>query len=590
MSPLEPRDESPPQRAWTRPAEEADSTTSLDFLMDVPQRRKTSAAGTDAGTPPKRPPLRKPRGASRLENAAAHERLMRAPLPRTAGRAPGPPSLSSLARPIALPRKTDAPSGKDTPAEPFLPRLRAVEQGQRVEEPKGVFVRPQRLDHLHEPAEAKIHYADLRLSLSGAPLSPKRLIDREEPPEKPLLGPAPRRNIEAPGEPRSPFDPYATSDHSIPEFRFGSLAVGTATPPPEPAPPQPPPPPVTLFADKADQGVQAVHADDEETRVSSSWDVPFALESQAASRESSAWSSEDWGVAEAWSSIQSGSLKNCAASASSVLKDAAGAVGRSRRLLGRALAVAALAAVGYFALTAGAPGSLYRTLGRIADNIEPSAAFEVYDGFEADISEGWRGEGLEAAGPGLARISGFGIHEETNRFDNYRFEFEARIIRRAVSWVLRARDRKNYYAFRLIEQGPEKRRLERYAVIDGKAEEPFVVDVELPALRESGFRRISARLSGSSISTFVDGLRIDYLKDARLPSGGAGFLARKGDEAELRYFTVYGNQDWAGVLLYGTVQTLRKAQQWFPPGEPAEEAAASAGAAPAEVVAGAGGI
>ena len=75
--------------------------------------------------------------------------------------------------------------------------------------------------------------------------------------------------------------------------------------------------------------------------------------------------------------------------------------------------------------------------------------------------------------------------------------------------------------------------------------------------------RISSRVSGQQISTFVDGNGVDYFREERLSTGGVAFFSEGRDEASLTYCSVRGNQDNWGLTLFGAIGIWDGAVQFF---------------------------
>ena len=134
-----------------------------------------------------------------------------------------------------------------------------------------------------------------------------------------------------------------------------------------------------------------------------------------------------------------------------------------------------------------------------------------------------------------------------------------------LGWVVRAADDVNYYAFKLnkaVRQGSSEYSLVRYAVTQGKPASP-ASPIAVPAeFAREDFNRISVRLRGDQINTLLNGKGIDYWKDSQFWSGGIGFLAGEGEEALIRKVAVSGNEDTMGLLLYGTIETIRSVRDF----------------------------
>jgi hypothetical protein len=130
--------------------------------------------------------------------------------------------------------------------------------------------------------------------------------------------------------------------------------------------------------------------------------------------------------------------------------------------------------------------------------------------------------------------------------------------------VVRAADTSNYYAFKLVENGGHDPYLLRYPVIGGSRRGGNPVRVELPAkLATAGFNRVTVRVRGERITTLVNGWGVDFWRDGAIPAGGVGFLSENGETAVVRKLTVTGNDDTWGLILYGTLETLRALEEHF---------------------------
>ena len=203
--------------------------------------------------------------------------------------------------------------------------------------------------------------------------------------------------------------------------------------------------------------------------------------------------------------------------------------------------------------------------------IRERAAFFIVDDFEQG-AEKWISEGSMTFDPGgLFRVSGMALREDTLNLESYRFDFDAKIETVAVGWAVRAQDMQNYYGFKLVETKRQASRLyelHRYAVIDGvKTADAAKVRIPVPGHlpNQDDFNRISMRVRGSQIMTLVNGWGVDYWRDSRLERGGVGFLAENGESSLISRVTVSGNDDTWGLILYGTIETLRSIRETLSP-------------------------
>ena len=206
-----------------------------------------------------------------------------------------------------------------------------------------------------------------------------------------------------------------------------------------------------------------------------------------------------------------------------------------------------------------------RTINGMRQPIGERAAFFIVDDFQSGI-ENWlsqSGRSIEGNTDGLKAFDDMFLRDDTLRFSSYRVDFRAKIESGAVGWMVRASDFDNYYGFKLIESSRNRKssfHLERFAVINGaRTTEIDSGGIPLPEdLAQPGqFNKISVRVRDQQITTMVNGRGIDFWRDARLPRGGVGLFASGNEVALVEQFTVRGNEDPWGLLLYGTVQTFR---------------------------------
>jgi hypothetical protein len=117
---------------------------------------------------------------------------------------------------------------------------------------------------------------------------------------------------------------------------------------------------------------------------------------------------------------------------------------------------------------------------------------------------------------------------------DYRIEVHGQIERKALGWVFRAHDPKNYYVMKLewIKPGPRPiTALIKYAVIDGKETTRTQVLLSLPALSMTTMYRVRTDVKGSKFTTYVNDQVVDYWTDDRLKVGGAGIYVDPGERA-----------------------------------------------------------
>ena len=210
-------------------------------------------------------------------------------------------------------------------------------------------------------------------------------------------------------------------------------------------------------------------------------------------------------------------------------------------------------------------------LSSVTQPIRERAAFFIVDDFEQG-ADAWVSEGSMTFDPGgLLRVNGMALHKDTLNLANYRMDFDAKIEKSSVGWVVRAQDMQNYYAFKLVEtagRAASLYELQRYAVIEG-VETAAAAVATIPAPghlpNAEDFNRISVRVRESQMTTLVNGWGVDYWRDSRLKKGGIGFLGEGNESALISRVTVSGNDDTWGLILYGTIETIRSVRETVSP-------------------------
>jgi hypothetical protein len=151
---------------------------------------------------------------------------------------------------------------------------------------------------------------------------------------------------------------------------------------------------------------------------------------------------------------------------------------------------------------------------------------------------------------GSVWIGDLALYRPSLDLANYRFEFVAQVEQRSVGWVVRARDTRNYYAvkFNIVQRGPRPLvSITRYPVLDGVKGDPTEVATPV-VLRDGAPYRVSVRVQGDTITTWVDEQRLDSWTDERIPSGGVGFFSDAGDRSRLYWAKLYNNDDFLGQI------------------------------------------
>jgi hypothetical protein len=129
-------------------------------------------------------------------------------------------------------------------------------------------------------------------------------------------------------------------------------------------------------------------------------------------------------------------------------------------------------------------------------------------------------------------------------------EFLGLIDKKALSWVVRAKDFDNYYVVKLVvtKSGPlPTMGITRYAVIDGKAQ-PSVNTVAAINARPDMLYRVTMNVHDDTFLLSMQGAVVDNWTEPRLKRGGIGFFASRGEESRLRWLQVTHQYDMLGRL------------------------------------------
>ena len=117
----------------------------------------------------------------------------------------------------------------------------------------------------------------------------------------------------------------------------------------------------------------------------------------------------------------------------------------------------------------------------------------------------------------------------------YRLDFESSIQMKALGWVYRARDSKNFYVSKIEFQKPGVSpvyALVHFAVING-VEQPRVETPLHTSVPMGGVYKIRFEAAGNRFTTWVQGQRVEQWTDARLSSGGAGLYGEGAEQSVL---------------------------------------------------------
>jgi hypothetical protein len=128
------------------------------------------------------------------------------------------------------------------------------------------------------------------------------------------------------------------------------------------------------------------------------------------------------------------------------------------------------------------------------------------------------------------------IYRPSMATPDYRFEFRGQIERKAMGWIFRAKDPKNYYVMKLeaLKQGANPLvALVKYAVINGKETTRTQVMLPFPVTLGTIYQ-VRLDVKGNKFSTYVQDKLVDYWADDRIKVGGTGFYTETGERSQIK--------------------------------------------------------
>jgi hypothetical protein len=122
------------------------------------------------------------------------------------------------------------------------------------------------------------------------------------------------------------------------------------------------------------------------------------------------------------------------------------------------------------------------------------------------------------------------------KLSDYRLEFNAQIQTKAIGWIFRGLNPRNYYVTKLetITPGLEPTiALVHFAVVDGQDENRVVVPLPMK-VRVDTVYQIRSEAVGNHFTTWIQGQKIDDWTDSRFGSGGVGLFSERDEQAALQ--------------------------------------------------------
>jgi len=201
------------------------------------------------------------------------------------------------------------------------------------------------------------------------------------------------------------------------------------------------------------------------------------------------------------------------------------------------------------------------------------AAVALTDAFHTGM-ESWDGAGKSWAPgwsrhpDGYVRTGQLALYRPSAAYSDYRLEFFAQIESKSMGWVVRARDRQNYYAMKFTVMEPGLRpviAVVHYPVVGGKKGNQVEVPLSVMVHNDTAYH-VAVEVKGNRVVTSIEGQEVDRWTDDTLASGGVGFFSEPGERARLYWMKVAANDDFLGwicaYLSGGAEEGPERTAQW----------------------------
>jgi len=151
---------------------------------------------------------------------------------------------------------------------------------------------------------------------------------------------------------------------------------------------------------------------------------------------------------------------------------------------------------------------------------------------------------------GFVKPGPLALYRPSMTLTDYQAQFLGIIDKKALSWVVRAADFKNFYVVKLVvlKPGPLPTiGVTRYAVVDGKADSRIDTVAAIDA-RQDMLYRVVMDVHGDDFVLTVQGQLVDAWSEPRLKHGGIGLFSAKGEESRIRWVQITHQYDMLGRL------------------------------------------
>lgn len=193
------------------------------------------------------------------------------------------------------------------------------------------------------------------------------------------------------------------------------------------------------------------------------------------------------------------------------------------------------------------------TMAKLRHAIAERAAMEVTDTFTSGMeawgsgAKGWA-PGWQRSPAGYVRTGEMALFQPSLNYTDYHMEFYGQIEDKSMGWVVRAQDKKNYYAmkFKVIEPGLRPIiAMVHYQVTNGKRGHVEETPLNVMVHNNEPYH-VSVDVRGNRFVAAIEGEPVEAWTDDAPSKGGVGFFSDTGERARLYWMKISRNQDWLG--------------------------------------------
>jgi hypothetical protein len=180
---------------------------------------------------------------------------------------------------------------------------------------------------------------------------------------------------------------------------------------------------------------------------------------------------------------------------------------------------------------------------------------EITDTFAGGMTA-WGAEGKKySAGwsrhaDGYVKTGEMALFKPSLTYTDYRMEFYGQIEEKSMGWVVRAKDKKNYYAmkFKIVEPGLRPMiAMVHYQVVNGKPGRATQTPLSVMVHNNEPYH-VSVDVRGNHFVAAIEGEPVESWTDDAPARGGVGFFSDAGERARLYWMKLSRNQDWLGRM------------------------------------------